>query len=167
MVRQLSRIVIVVSDVAALTLCLSGALLLFNKEGSGTKSQAIWANVVLSLPLLVVVVVCFALNRSYANPRDRALKGPGASPVRAASPLGVLTLLTADSLIRLPYIMCDLGIGGCAVLVIDHLFGSLRGEATLEPLTLVVALLLAIVIVPTVRVVTRGAASLVGNLISH
>ena len=79
----------------------------------------------------------------------------------------MLTLLTADSLIRLPYIVFDLGIGGCAVLGIDHLFGSLRGEATLEPLTLVVALSLAIVIVPTVRAVTRGAASLVANLIPH
>ena len=121
MVRQRSRLVLVVSDVAALTLCLSGALLLFNKQGTGTKDQAIWANVVLTLPLLVVVVVCFALDKLYTSHPPSALKGPSASPVRSASPLGVLTLLTADSLVILPYIVYGLVIGGFAVLGIDQI----------------------------------------------
>ena len=116
MVRQRSRLVLVVLDLAALTLCLSAALLLFNKQGTGNQRQEIFANVVLSLPLLVAVVVCFALNKLYTRqPAHPALKGLGASPVRAASPLGVLTLLTADSLVTMPYIMCCLGIAGYAV----------------------------------------------------
>ena len=120
MIWQRSRLVLVVLDLAALTLCLSGALLLFNKLGTGNQRQEIFANVVLSLPLLVAVVVCFALNKLYTRQPRPALKGLGASPVRAASPLGVLTLLTADSLVSLPYIMHGLVIGGFAVLGIDH-----------------------------------------------
>ena len=55
-------------------------------------------------------------------------------------------------------IIYGLGIAGCAVLGVDHLFGSLRGKATLdEPITIVVALLFAAVAIPAMRAISRAA----------
>ena len=64
------RLGLVVSDVAALTLSILLALHLFNKQGTGTRDQAIWADGVLILPLLALVVLSFALNNLYAKAPD-------------------------------------------------------------------------------------------------
>jgi hypothetical protein len=131
------RLALVVSDVAALTLCILGALHLFNKQGTGTQVQAIWANGVLILPLVAVAVLSFALNNLYAKAPDHML-GSSFSEWRD--------------------VVFSLGFAGCAVLGIDYFFGSLRNEATLdEPITIFVALLFAAVAIPAFRAVSRAA----------
>ena len=82
--------------------------------------SALLANVVLCLPLLGVVVIALALNNLYSKAPGQVLK---------------------SSFTELHDIVYGLGIVGCAVLGIDHLFGSFQRQATLEPVTIVVALL--------------------------
>jgi exopolysaccharide biosynthesis polyprenyl glycosylphosphotransferase len=126
---------LVASDVVALSLCLSAALYLVHQPGNGSVDSALLANVVLSLPLLAVVVVALALNNLYSKAPGQVLK---------------------SSFTELHDIVYGLGIAGCVVLGIDHLFGSLERQATLEPVTIVVALLLAVAVVPTGRTVSRA-----------
>jgi exopolysaccharide biosynthesis polyprenyl glycosylphosphotransferase len=97
--------------------------------------SALFANIALSLPLLIVVVAAFALNNLYS-------KAPGQ--------------LLKSSFTELHDIVYGLGIAGCVVLGIDHLLGSLERQATLEPVTIVVALLLAVILVPIGRIVSRA-----------
>ncbi|MGO9150342.1 MAG: sugar transferase, partial [Acidimicrobiales bacterium] len=129
------RLALVASDVVALTLCLSAALYLVHQPTSASVDSALVANVVLSLPLLIVVVVALALNNLYSKAPGQVLK---------------------SSFTELHDIVYGLGISGCVVLGIDHLFGSLERQATLEPVTIVVALLLAVVVVPTGRALSRA-----------
>jgi hypothetical protein len=82
---------------------------------------------------------------------------PVASPARAASPLGMTTLLAADSLAELSGVVLGLVIACCAALVADHLLGSFQRLATLDPITIVVASLLAVVVVPSLRAAVRAA----------
>ena len=131
------RLALVVSDVAALTLSILLALHLFNKLGTGTKAQAIWANVVLILPLLAVVVLSFGLNNLYTKAPDHMAK---------------------SSFTEFRDIVFGLGFAGCSVLGIEYFFGSLRGEATLdEPIMIFAALLFAAVAIPAFRAVSRAA----------
>jgi exopolysaccharide biosynthesis polyprenyl glycosylphosphotransferase len=118
-----------------LTLCLSAALYLIHQPGGGSVDAAVLANVVLSLPLLIVVVVALALNNLYSKAPGQVLK---------------------SSFTEMRDIVYGLGIAGCVVLGIDHLFGSLERQATLEPVTIVVALLFAVAVVPTGRAVSRA-----------
>jgi len=125
------------SDLATLTLCLAIAKYFVHQPpGKGSLSVA-FANVVLSLPMLVVVVVSFALNNLYAKSPGQAMN---------------------SSFSELHDIVYGLGIAGCAALGIDHLlFGSLQQRATLDSSTIVIALLMAAVAVPTGRAATRIA----------
>ena len=69
------RLALVASDLAALTLCLSGALYLVHQKSPSTSwDSVLLANIVLSLPLLVVVGVSFALNNLYAKAPGQVLK---------------------------------------------------------------------------------------------
>ncbi len=130
------RLALVVSDVAALTLSILLALHLFNKQGTGTKDQAIWATGVLILPMLAVVLLSFALNNLYARAPDHMLN---------------------NSFSELRDVVFGLGFAGCAVLGIDYFFGSLQNEAMLdEPITIFVALLFAAVAIPAFRAVSRA-----------
>jgi exopolysaccharide biosynthesis polyprenyl glycosylphosphotransferase len=131
------RLALVASDLIALTLCLSGALLLTHQKGtSSSQHQALLANVVLSLPLLVVVVLSFALNNLYAKAPGQVLR---------------------NSFTELHDIIYGLGIAGCAVLGLDHLFPTFRSEATLDDVTIVFALLFAAVAIPALRAISRAA----------
>jgi exopolysaccharide biosynthesis polyprenyl glycosylphosphotransferase len=131
------RLALVASDLAALTLCLSGALYFVHQKSPSPRwDSVLFANVVLSLPLLAVVGISFALNNLYAKAPGQVLK---------------------SSFSELHDIIYGLGIAGCAVLGFDHLFGSLQREATLQPLTIVIALLFASVAIPVLRAVSRAA----------
>ena len=112
----------------------------------------------MSLPRDVKGEFGFAFFDLYSRPpRGR---WPSASPVRAASRPGLATLLVADTLAEVPAIMCGLTIAVTVALCFGHLFGSLERDATLEPVTVVLAALLAVVIVPFVRALLRlGAAA--------
>jgi len=46
---------------------------------------------------------------------------------------------------------------GCAALIADHLLGSFQRVATLEPITVLAASLLAVVVVPSLRAAVRAA----------
>ncbi|MGP8064535.1 MAG: nucleoside-diphosphate sugar epimerase/dehydratase, partial [Acidimicrobiales bacterium] len=129
------RLALVASDAVALTLCFSAALRLVHQPGSSSVDSALLANVVLSLPLLGVVVVAFALNNLYSKKPGQVLK---------------------SSFTELHDIVYGLGISGCVVLGIDQLFGSLERQATMKPVTIVVALLLAVAAIPTGRTVSRA-----------
>jgi len=130
------RLALVASDTVAMTLCFSAALYLVHQPSDASVNSALLANVVLSLPLLAVVVIALALNNLYSKSPGQMLK---------------------SSFTELHDIVYGLGIAGCVVLGIDHLFGSLERQATLEPVTIVVALLLAVAVIPTGRVMTRAA----------
>lgn len=129
------RLALVASDAVALTLCFSVALQIVHQPRNGSVGSALFANIALSLPLLIVVVAAFALNNLYS-------KAPGQ--------------LLKSSFTELHDIVYGLGIAGCVVLGIDHLLGSLERQATLEPVTIVVALLLAVILVPIGRIVSRA-----------
>ena len=111
------------SDVVGLAICLCLALYLVHQPGTGSVSSILVANVVLSLPLFVAVVTALALNNLYSKSPGQVLK---------------------SSFNELHDIVYGLGIAGCCVLGIDHLFGSLERQATLEPVTIVIALLFAV-----------------------
>jgi len=72
---------------------------------------AVLANVVLSLPLLIVVVVALALNNLYSKAPGQVLK---------------------SSFTELRDIVYGLGISGCVVLGIDQLFGPFERQATMK-----------------------------------
>jgi exopolysaccharide biosynthesis polyprenyl glycosylphosphotransferase len=129
------RLALVASDVVALTLCLSAALYLVHQPGNGSVDAAVLANVVLSLPLLIVVVVALALNNLYSKAPGQVLK---------------------SSFTELRDIVYGLGISGCVVLGIDQLFGPFERQATMKPVTIVVALLLAVAAIPTGRALSRA-----------
>ena len=129
------RLALLASDLVALTLCLSAALYLVHQPTSASVDSALLANIVLSLPLLIVVVIALGLNNLYSKAPGQVLK---------------------SSFTELHDIVYGLGIAGCAVLGIDHLFGSFERRATLEPVTIVVALLLAVVAIPAGRAVSRA-----------
>ena len=60
---------------AALTLCLSGALYFVHQKSPSPRwDSVLFANVVLSLPLLAVVGISFALNNLYAKAPGQVLK---------------------------------------------------------------------------------------------
>jgi exopolysaccharide biosynthesis polyprenyl glycosylphosphotransferase len=133
--RFRQRLALVASDVVSLTLCLFGALYLVHQLGTGSVDSTLLANVALSLPVLAVVVLAFSLNNLYSKSPGQVLK---------------------SSFTELHDIIYGLGIAGCVVLGIDHLFGSLQRQATLEPVTIVVALLLAVAVIPTGRALSRA-----------
>ena len=54
------RLALLASDLVALTLCLSAALYLVHQPTSASVDSALLANIVLSLPLLIVVVIALA-----------------------------------------------------------------------------------------------------------
>jgi len=69
------RLALVASDLAALTLCLSGALYFVHQKSPSPRwDSVLFANVVLSLPLLAVVGISFALNNLYAKAPGQVLK---------------------------------------------------------------------------------------------
>jgi exopolysaccharide biosynthesis polyprenyl glycosylphosphotransferase len=129
------RLTLVGSDVVSLTLCLFAAGYLVHQPGGGTARSILLANVALSLPLIAVLVISFSLNNLYTRSPGTVLK---------------------SSFTELHDIVYGLGIAGCAVLGIDHLFGSLERRATLEPVTIVVALLLAAAVIPAGRAISRA-----------
>jgi exopolysaccharide biosynthesis polyprenyl glycosylphosphotransferase len=129
------QLALVASDLVALTLCLSAALYLIHQAGNGSVRSALLADAVLSLPLFVVVVIALALNNLYSKSPGQVLK---------------------SSFTELHDVIYGLGIAGCVALGIDHLFGSLERQATLEPVTIVVALLLAAAVIPAGRALTRA-----------
>ena len=93
------------------------------------------ATILLSVPLFIIVVASLSINNAYATSPSQVLK---------------------NSFTELHDIVYALGVAGCLVLGIDHLFGSLERQATLEPVTVVVALLLAAAVLPAARGATRG-----------
>ncbi|MGO9880755.1 MAG: sugar transferase [Acidimicrobiales bacterium] len=130
------QLALVASDVVGLAICLCLALYLVHQPGTGSVSSILVANVVLSLPLFVAVVTALALNNLYSKSPGQVLK---------------------SSFNELHDIVYGLGIAGCCVLGIDHLFGSLERQATLEPVTIVIALLIAVAAIPTGRAASRRA----------
>jgi exopolysaccharide biosynthesis polyprenyl glycosylphosphotransferase len=129
------RLALMISDVFALALGLAAALYLVHQPGDSSVDAAFVANIVLSLPLFAGVVVALALNNLYSKSPGQVLK---------------------SSFNELHDIVYGLGIAGCCVLGVDHLFGSLERQATLEPVTIVIALLLAVVLIPTGRGASRA-----------
>ena len=130
-----SRLALVASDMVALTLCLFAALYLVHQPGNDSPDSALLADVVLSLSLIAIVVVSFSFNSLYSKLPGQVLK---------------------SSFTELHDIVYSLGVAGCVILGIGHLFGSLQRQATLEPVTIVIALLFAVVVIPTGRAVSRA-----------
>lgn len=114
--------------------CEAAALYLVHKDSASSTRAIMLANSWLSLPLLVLVVVSFAANGLYSK-----------------SPAQVLQ----NSFTELRDIVYALGVAGCLVLGVDHLFGSLERQATVEPVTIVVALLFAVPAIPIGRALSR------------
>ena len=129
------RLALVASDVVALAFCLAAALYLVHQAGSASVDAALLANIVLTLPLFAGVVIALALNNLYSKSPGQVLK---------------------SSFNELHDIVYGLGIAGCCVLGVDHLFGSLERQATLEPVTIVIALLFAVAFIPTGRAASRA-----------
>jgi exopolysaccharide biosynthesis polyprenyl glycosylphosphotransferase len=127
------RMALLFSDLIALALCEYLALLIVQQNGSGP--NRLLANILLSVPLFIIVVISLSINNGYATSPSQVLK---------------------NSFTELHDIVYALGVAGCVVLGIDHLFGSLERQATLEPITIVVALLLAAAALPTARGISRG-----------
>jgi exopolysaccharide biosynthesis polyprenyl glycosylphosphotransferase len=127
------RLVLLLSDLIALALCEYLALLIVQQPGSGQNRTM--ANILLSVPLFIIVVISLSINNGYATSPSQVLK---------------------NSFTELHDIVYALGVAGCVVLGIDHLFGSLERQATIEPITIVVALLLAAAALPTARGLSRA-----------
>ena len=127
------RMALLFSDLVAIVLCEYLALLVVAQAGSG--ANRVLANVLLSIPLFIIVVVSLSINNAYATSPSQVLK---------------------NSFTELHDIVYALGVAGCLVLGIDHLFGSLERQATIEPITVVVTLLLAAAVLPAARGTTRG-----------
>ena len=132
------RLALLGTDLLALVACLYVAVEIVHQSGSGPHQTL--ANILLSLPLFVVVVISFSINNLYAKSPGQVLK---------------------NSFTELHDIVYALGVAGCVVLGIDHLFGSLEKQATLEPVTIVVALLLAAAAIPAARGLSRALLRLV------
>jgi exopolysaccharide biosynthesis polyprenyl glycosylphosphotransferase len=132
------RLALLFADLMALAACEYLALLIVQQPGSGPNRSL--ANVLLSVPLLIIVVISLSINNGYATSPGQVLK---------------------NSFTELHDIVYALGVAGCAVLGIDHLFGSLEKQATLEPITIVVALLLAAAVIPAARGLSRALLKLV------
>jgi len=130
-----SRLLLVGTDLVALALCLAAALYFVRQPGHGGPGSVWRANILLSLPLLVVVMASFFFNNLYAKAPDQLLK---------------------NSFSELHDVIYGLGIAGCAVLGIDHLFGALQRQASLQPVTILIALLLAAVVIPAGRAASRA-----------
>ena len=96
---------------------------------------ALLANIVLTLPLFAGVVIALALNNLYSKSPGQVLK---------------------SSFNELHDIVYGLGIAGCCVLGVGRFFGSLERQATLEPVTIVIALLFAVAFIPTGRAASRA-----------
>ena len=127
------RLALVLSDMIALVFCEYLALIVVAQPGSGP--NRVLATILLSVPLFIIVVASLSINNAYATSPSQVLK---------------------NSFTELHDIVYALGVAGCLVLGIDHLFGSLERQATLEPVTVVVALLLAAAVLPAARGATRG-----------
>ena len=132
------RIALVVTDLLALVACEYAALNVVAQPGAGP--NRLFANFILSIPLFIVVVISLSMNNAYATSPRQVLK---------------------NSFTELHDIVYALGVAGCVVLGIDHLFGGLEKQATLEPITIVVALLLAAAVLPASRGVSRSLMRLV------
>ena len=126
------RIAVVFTDLLALAACEFMALYIVQQPGAGP--NRLLANVFLSIPLFIVVVISLSINNGYATSPGQVLK---------------------NSFTEFHDIVYALGVAGCVVLGIDHLFGSLEKQATLEPVTIVVALLLAAAVIPVARGLSR------------
>jgi len=126
------RVALLLTDLLALAACEYMALYIVQQPGSGPNRPL--ANILLSVPLFIMVVISLSINNGYAT-----------------SPVQVLK----NSFTELHDIVYALGVAGCVVLGIDHLFGSLEKQATLEPVTIVVALLLAAAVIPAARGLSR------------
>ncbi len=125
---------LVFSDVLALAISVSVALNLVHQAGRGTHHDKIVANLMLTLPLYLAVIVSLSVNGLYPKSAGRVLR---------------------SSFTEMHDVVYGLGIAGCVVLGIDHLMGFYEKRATLEPVTIVVALLIAAVLIPTARVISR------------
>ena len=134
--RFVPRLTLVVSDLVALSLCLLGALYLVRQPGAGAGASVWFANIVLSLPLFAAVLAFFSFSNLYAKSTSQVLR---------------------SSFAELREIIYGLGIAGCAALSIDHFFGSLQRRASVEQMTLVLALLLSAVVIPFGRGLSRAA----------
>jgi len=132
------RLALLGTDLLALLACEYVALYVVKQPGSG-QSRTL-ANLLLSVPLFIAVVISFSINNLYAKSPGQVLK---------------------NSFTELHDIVYALGVAGCVVLGIDHLFGSLEKQATLAPVTIVVALLLAAVAIPVARGLSRALLRLV------
>ena len=125
-------IALVLTDLLALTACEYLALCIVQQPGSGPSRSL--ANFLLSVPLFIMVVISLSINNGYATSPAQVFK---------------------NSFTELHDIIYALGVAGCVVLGIDHLFGGLEKQATLEPVTIVVALLLAAAAIPAARGLSR------------
>ncbi|MGH9304284.1 MAG: sugar transferase [Acidimicrobiales bacterium] len=134
--RIAPKVFLLLVDLSAVIACELVALVLVHQPESAGAGSSFLPNLFLSFLIPVVAVGAFAANGLYVRWPNQLL---------------------LNSFTELRDITYALALTGCVVLGTHHFFGGLDRATTYDPVTIVVAVLLAAGIVPVGRAVSRAA----------
>ncbi|MGH9293483.1 MAG: sugar transferase [Acidimicrobiales bacterium] len=126
---------LLLSDLCCLTACELAALMLVHQPETGVSGSSVAPNLFLSIVIPVVAVLAFAANGLYVRWPHQLL---------------------ANSFNELRDVVYALAVAGCVALGVNHLFGGVERHATYEPVTVIIAVLLAAGVVPLGRAISRA-----------